>query len=69
MKKTDALEHFETVADLARAAKVTRSAVSQWGDLVPPLSAKRLELATGGKLSFDPDLYDAWNKGKRGKAA
>lgn len=65
MKKADALAHYRTQTEVAKAAKVTRSAVNQWGDLVPPLSAKRLELDSGGKLVFDPDLYDGWNKSGR----
>lgn len=65
MRKADALAHFGSQAEVARAAKVSRSAVNQWRDLVPPLSAKRLEVATDGKLVFDPDLYDDWNKSGR----
>lgn len=65
MKKADAIAHFGSQAAVGRAAKVTRSAVNQWGDLVPPLAARRLEIATDGKLVFDPDVYDDWNKANR----
>lgn len=57
MKKASALTYFGSASKLARAIGVTRSAVQQWGDLVPPLSAAKLERASNGALKFDPDDY------------
>ena len=43
---------------LANALKITRGAVSQWGDVVPEGNAYKLESLTKGKLKADPKLYE-----------
>lgn len=50
---------------VAKAADVTQSAVSQWGEKVPPFAAAKLALSTDGALRFDPAEYRHWNKGKK----
>lgn len=58
MYKTVVLEFFKNNgAAVARAVGVTRSAVSQWRDIVPEAMAYRLQAATRGKLKVDPALY------------
>ncbi|ATM01292.1 Cro/Cl family transcriptional regulator [Aeromonas sp. CA23] len=50
MKKNDVLEYFGGVSKAANALGITRSAVSQWDDIVPESSAYKIESLTGGKL-------------------
>lgn len=58
MYKSIVLDHFNgNGASVARAAGVTRSAVSQWKDIIPEAMAYRLQAATRGKLKVDPSLY------------
>lgn len=61
MLTSDAIEFFGSVTETAKAAEVSSQAVSQWKDLVPPLSASRLAIASKGKLKYDPNLYASWN--------
>lgn len=58
MLKQDAVNFFGSKTLLARAAGVDRSAVSQWGRIVPEARAARLQVASGGVLIYDPDVYD-----------
>ncbi len=57
MKKQDAISYFGTQAKIARAAGISRQAVSQWGEFVPPAIATLLAKISGGKLIFDPSSY------------
>lgn len=43
----------------ADALKITKGAVSQWGEVVPEKQAYKLEKITNGALSVDPRLYDS----------
>lgn len=65
MRKSDALEHFESLQALADALDITLSAVSQWGEVIPEGSAYKLQVITGGKLQVDAVLYR--NRPKRGQ--
>lgn len=62
MFTSEAIQHFKTPAAVAEKLGISRQAVSQWGELVPPLSAARLAKLSRGKLKFDPDLYENWNR-------
>ncbi len=42
MKKIEAIEIFGSEAKLAQALSLSRSAVNQWGDTVPPLRAYQI---------------------------
>lgn len=53
MKKSDAIEHFGSASKLASAINIAPSAVSQWGETIPPLRAYQLEKITGGKLKVE----------------
>jgi hypothetical protein len=57
MKKQDAISYFKTQAAVAQAAGISKQAVSQWGEFVPPAVAELLAEITGGKLVFDPGCY------------
>lgn len=57
MKKKDAISYFGTQSAIARAAGISRQAVSQWGEFVPPAIANLLVEVSGGKLIFDPSSY------------
>lgn len=59
MLKTHALAHYDNNhTRLAAAIRITRSAVSQWGPVVPYFAAVALEEKTKGKLKVDPALYE-----------
>lgn len=55
MKISDAIKHFDTAADLARAINVTRSAVAHWvrDDEIPMLRQYQIEVVSGGVLRAD----------------
>jgi DNA-binding transcriptional regulator YdaS (Cro superfamily) len=58
MKTEDVIKLYGSQAAAARALGITRSAVSQWGDVVPLATAARLEKITAGKLVLDLRFYD-----------
>lgn len=62
MKTADVISHFGKKANVARALKISRSSVSEWGDLVPEKRAARLEKITGGALKYDSALYEKSTK-------
>ncbi|EPM7780291.1 Cro/CI family transcriptional regulator [Klebsiella pneumoniae] len=65
MFKQDAINYFGSKSKLAKAAGVAPASVSVWGELVPEKNAMRLQLASGGVLQYDPDVYDQHAKAKR----
>ena len=65
MFTSDAVAAFGSKVAIAEALEISPSAVSQWGELVPPLSAAKLAKRSRGKLKFDPDIYDDWNTRKQ----
>lgn len=65
MFKQDAINYFGSKSKLAKAAGVAPASVSVWGDLVPEKNAMRLQLASGGVLQYDPEVYDQHAKAKR----
>lgn len=68
MLKSDAIEAFGSASAVADALDISASAVGQWGEMVPPLSAARLAAHPKGvesNLKFDPELYADWNKPKK----
>jgi transcriptional repressor of cell division inhibition gene dicB len=58
MRTSEADLHFQTRAAVARALGISTAATSKWGDVVPYVSAQRLEELTGGALRVDRSLYD-----------
>ncbi|EMM9358425.1 Cro/CI family transcriptional regulator [Klebsiella oxytoca] len=65
MFKQDAINYFGSKSKLAKAAGVSPASVSVWGELVPEKNAMRLQLASGGVLQYDPEVYDQHAKAKR----
>lgn len=57
MKKQDAISHFGSKAAVARAAGISKQAVSQWGDFVPPAIAEAFAEISAGELVYDPGVY------------
>ena len=58
MRKADVLSHFKKQTRIARVLGLTKSAVSQWGEVIPEGMAYKLEVITRGKLRVDPSLYE-----------
>lgn len=57
MLKQDAIDHFESASNVARALAISPAAVCKWGDVVPWFSAEQIERVTGGVLKVRPELY------------
>ena len=57
MKTSDAIKHFGTKKDVAAALKISKQAVSQWGELVPEDTAYKLQVITAGRLQVDQSAY------------
>ena len=57
MKTVDAINYFGSAALLAARLGYVRSAISQWGELVPLATAAKLEKITDGKLVLDITIY------------
>ncbi len=57
MRKSDAISHFGSAANLARALDISRAAVTKWPDLIPEGSAYKIESVSGGALRVDPADY------------
>lgn len=57
MFKKDAIKFFGSASAVAKAAGVKPPSVSAWKELIPERRARRLELASGGVLRYDMDLY------------
>ncbi|MDP2141319.1 MAG: Cro/CI family transcriptional regulator [Gammaproteobacteria bacterium] len=59
MRKDKVIEHFAGKQVLvAKALKLSKGAISQWGDIIPEAQAMRLERLTNGALVYDPVLYE-----------
>lgn len=57
MRTSDVIKHFGSQVEVARFLKISRSAVCQWPDLVPEVSARKLEKLTNGALFVDEQSY------------
>ncbi|MFB2662011.1 Cro/CI family transcriptional regulator [Shewanella mangrovisoli] len=54
MKTEEAIYHFGNKAKLAKALKISKSAIAQWGTDVPELRAYQIERLTNGALKVNP---------------
>jgi hypothetical protein len=63
MLKTDVLRHFGSITIIAQALKISKSAISQWGEIVPEGTAYKLQVITGGQLQVKPALYETRKAG------
>ena len=62
MTKTELINLVGSGNELARLAGVTKQAVSQWNEQIPPLRAVAIEIATRGQItahSIRPDYFPA----------
>ncbi len=58
MRKDQVIKHFDGKQVLvARALRLTRGAISQWGEIIPEAQAMRLERLTKGALVYEPAMY------------
>jgi hypothetical protein len=57
MYKADVKEHFGSLDAIASVLNISKSAVSQWPDLIPRGAAYELQVITGGKLTVNAALY------------
>jgi transcriptional repressor of cell division inhibition gene dicB len=57
MLKKDVLSHFGSVKATCKAIGITRSAVSQWKEIIPQGCAYKVQFITGGRLQVNPTLY------------
>lgn len=64
MKTQDAIEFFGSKAAVASVARLSRAAVSQWGERVPLGTAGLLEKISNGKLRVDLNDYRPNHEGR-----
>jgi len=58
MKKQTVIEHFGgSQVDVAKALGISKSAVSQWDEVIPEGVAYKLQVMTAGVLRVDPAMY------------
>lgn len=57
MFKKDVVRYYGSMAAAGRAMGISKSAVSQWPELVPELWAYKIQVLTKGALRLDPKLY------------
>lgn len=57
MKKSQAVDYFETQAEIARLLNISESTVSRWPEDIPLKYAWRLERASKGDLRMRLDDY------------
>lgn len=50
MKKEDVINYFGSPSKTAKALKISRQAVSQWPEIIPPIMAHLVELVSKGEL-------------------
>lgn len=65
MKTQHAIDLAGSPKELADLLGITPSAVSQWGDEVPPARQLQLQQITKGKLKADPDCLELLLKPRR----
>ena len=53
----DVFSYFGNKARTARFLGYSKASVGEWGEVVPEISALRLELLTDKELVLDPSLY------------
>lgn len=58
MKTAAAIEFAGSPKALAELLTITPSAITQWGDEVPPARQLQLEKLSDGALTADPDAWE-----------
>ena len=58
MNKQDVIRHFGgSQVKVAEALGITKSAVSQWDEVIPEGVAYKVQVMTAGMLRVDPSVY------------
>ncbi len=57
MLKKEVIAHFGSQRAVAKALRISDSAVSQWKEIIPEKDAYRLEVITSGQLKYDEGSY------------
>ncbi|MGC6246533.1 Cro/CI family transcriptional regulator [Pasteurella multocida] len=57
MLKTDVINYFGKLENVAKALSISVSAISQWNEIIPEKNAYKLQEITKGKLKVNRDLY------------
>jgi len=57
MRKDELVGFFGNQTEAAKRLGITKSAVSQWGKIVPEYIAYRAQYESGGVLKVDPATY------------
>jgi len=57
MTKKKAIAFYGSQQEIARVLKVSKAAVSRWGDKIPPVHAYRLEKISEGQLVVDDPFF------------
>jgi hypothetical protein len=69
MRKNDVLKHFDpeggTLQKTADALGITKSAVSQWDDVIPEGMAYKIQVMTAGRLCVVVGLGSAGERRRR----
>jgi hypothetical protein len=68
MRTEDAVSFFGTKKRIADLLGILPTAVSQWGDTIPMISAMRLEELSYGNLKVDRSRYDERGKPRKDAA-
>lgn len=58
MLVSDAVAHFKTKIEIARACGLSKGAISQWGEVVPFMWAQILAEKSDGAVPVNRALYD-----------
>lgn len=56
MTKTEAIGHFGSASNVAKALNLSRAAISSWPEEIPLLRQMQIEKLTNGKLKADNPL-------------
>ena len=57
MKKKEVIDYFGSQSATAKALGITRQAVNQWPEMVPPAIAEAIERLSNGALKLRHELY------------
>ncbi|WP_424407393.1 Cro/CI family transcriptional regulator [Pasteurella sp. PK-2025] len=57
MLKTDVINYFGKLENVAKALSISVSAISQWNEVIPEKNAYKLQDITKGKLKVNRELY------------
>lgn len=57
MRTREAIEHFGTQGEVAKALGMKQSSVAEWGEYPPALRQIHLQTVTRGKLRAEPECF------------